>query len=284
MEALRFYAKNSSSGHSFLITGQDERSVTILAEWFSRRAVCTSDGPEPCGSCSGCASVLRNDQQFVLTPERDDRGKYSIAAIRAIRANLQLLPAGTTQRVVFIPDAENLSLAAANALLKILEEPGIRCRFVLASTQPLHVPATVRSRTVRVFVQPVPIARMQEVLHQGGIAVGDVALLTKVFPGQLSRAWECAHSPESLTAVKQYDRMATALLNSALAERLHVVDVLLPGKTDAGQTRAVLGNFLACFAKHVPKTHLAHVLNTCRTLRTNANPRLALESLFLSTL
>jgi len=138
--------------HACLISAQtDERAMEKALE-LAAAAVCTGQGKKPCGLCRGCRKVSQGIHPDVQVVRRlaDDKGKLKkeilIEQIRALSADVWILPNEAERKVYIISEAEKMNTAAQNAALKLLEEPPLGAIFLLCTTNTARFLPTVRSR------------------------------------------------------------------------------------------------------------------------------------------
>ena len=135
-------------GHAYLFTGCRGCGKTTSAKVLSRAVNCLNpkDG-EPCNECSICKAALEGSLTDIV--EMDAASNNSVDDIRAIRDEVNFLPTVAKYRVYIIDEVHMLSPGAFNALLKTLEEPPKHVKFILATTEPQKLPATILSRCQR---------------------------------------------------------------------------------------------------------------------------------------
>jgi DNA polymerase III subunit delta' len=141
-------------GHAPLISGPLGVGKRQLGEWLVRRILClTPAGEDPCGSCRSCELIEAGTHpDFFRVEIPEDKKEIPVDSIRDLTASLNLTPSIGSRRVGLIVVAEAMTTAAANALLKTLEEPSSEAWLVLISHSPGRLPATIRSRC-----QPLPV-------------------------------------------------------------------------------------------------------------------------------
>ncbi len=134
--------------HAYLFCGTRGTGKTSTAKIFSRAVNCENpqDG-EPCNECPTCRGIL--DGSILDVYEMDAASNRGVENIREIRDEVVYTPAGCTYKVYIIDEVHMLTTEAFNALLKTLEEPPKHALFILATTEPHKVPATVLSRCQR---------------------------------------------------------------------------------------------------------------------------------------
>ncbi|KAA8735655.1 DNA polymerase III subunit delta' [Acinetobacter qingfengensis] len=161
-------------GHGLLFYGKQGCGKQQFAAYFAKWLLCSHKTPQgACGQCNHCAwfAAGTHPQLKIIQAEFDEK-KQSYAAIkidqiREIADFVQQKVEGW--RVVLLYPAENLNIAAANALLKTLEEPGDRIVLILMSDAMLRLPATIRSRVQQYALDRVTTQQAQDYLQQQGI-------------------------------------------------------------------------------------------------------------------
>ena len=135
-------------GHAYLFNGGRGTGKTSAAKILARAINCLNpkDG-EPCNECEICKAILNNSLTDIV--EMDAASNNSVEDIRQIRDEVNFLPTKAKYRVYIIDEVHMLSTGAFNALLKTLEEPPQHVKFILATTEPQKLPATILSRCQR---------------------------------------------------------------------------------------------------------------------------------------
>ena len=166
-------------GHAYLFNGGRGTGKTTAAKIFARAINCLNpkDG-EPCNECEICKAILSGSLTDVV--EMDAASNNSVEDIRAIRDEVNFLPTLAKYRVYIIDEVHMLSTGAFNALLKTLEEPPAHVKFILATTEPQKLPATILSRCQRFDFKRVSnndiVKRLEIVCKQAGIEITEDAL------------------------------------------------------------------------------------------------------------
>ncbi len=147
-QTLKNQVKANRVGHAYLFTGSRGCGKTSSAKVLARAINCLHpvDG-EPCNECEICKAAL--DGTLTDIVEMDAASNNGVDDIRAIRDEVNFLPTVAKYRVYIIDEVHMLSQGAFNALLKTLEEPPAHVKFILATTEPQKLPATILSRCQR---------------------------------------------------------------------------------------------------------------------------------------
>lgn len=135
-------------GHAYLFNGGRGTGKTSSAKILARAINCQNphDG-EPCNECEICKEAINGSLTDIV--EMDAASNNSVEDIRSIKEEVNFLPTKAKYRVYIIDEVHMLSTGAFNALLKTLEEPPEHVKFILATTEPQKLPATILSRCQR---------------------------------------------------------------------------------------------------------------------------------------
>lgn len=175
--------KNSvSSGriaHAYLFSGMRGTGKTTTAKILARAVNCLSlQNGEPCNECEICRSILSGTMLDVV--EIDAASNNSVDNVREIRDEVNYCPSRAKYKVYIVDEVHMLSTGAFNALLKTLEEPPAHVIFILATTEPHKLPATILSRCQRYDFRRVSeqdiIKRLEKIATQGNVKLEKEAL------------------------------------------------------------------------------------------------------------
>ena len=139
---------NQQLHHAYLFSGPHGTGKTSLARIFAKCLNCkTGITPSPCSTCSACVSIVQG--QCVDFIEIDAASRTKVEDTRELLNNIHYLPTADRYMIYLIDEVHMLSNHSFNALLKTLEEPPEHVVFLLATTDPQRLPATVRSRCLQ---------------------------------------------------------------------------------------------------------------------------------------
>ena len=166
-------------GHAYLFNGGRGTGKTSSAKIFARAINClNSTNGEPCNECEICRAML--DGSLTDVVEMDAASNNSVEDIRGIREEVNFLPTLAKYRIYIIDEVHMLSTGAFNALLKTLEEPPEHVKFILATTEPQKLPATILSRCQRFDFKKIRvediIKRLKVICEESKIKTTDEAL------------------------------------------------------------------------------------------------------------
>ncbi|WP_261303095.1 DNA polymerase III subunit gamma/tau [Paenibacillus andongensis] len=165
--------------HAYLFNGPRGTGKTSTAKILAKAINCLN-GPseEPCNACSACERITEGAVMDVV--EIDAASNRGVEEIRDIRDKVKYAPTEVRQKVYIIDEVHMLTTEAFNALLKTLEEPPAHVMFILATTEPHKIPATIISRCQRFDFRRVSmedqVQRLQYICDQEQISVSEEAL------------------------------------------------------------------------------------------------------------
>jgi DNA polymerase-3 subunit gamma/tau len=236
VRALRSAVRDDRVSHAYLFSGPRGTGKTSSARILAKALNCEApvDG-EPCGVCTSCVEITQGSSLNVH--ELDAASNNGVDAMRDLVAHAGL---GTPGRwkVYIVDEVHMLSTAAANALLKTLEEPPSHVVFVLATTDPQKVPPTIRSRTQHLEFRLLGAETLHDLLEsineEAGLDVDEQALEAAVRRGRGS-------ARDALSALDQV--VASGSADAARPELAAVIDALADG--DVGRVLVALSALLA---------------------------------------
>lgn len=303
IDYFRRALKRGTLAHAYLLYGPEQVGKFTLVQAVAQALWCEKKKilNETCGQCSACQAIEKNihPRVIVLSPERaiveekkEKRKEIAIGDIRELRRQFSFaLPAGEW-RVALIDRAEKMSQEAANALLKLLEEPGERTLFFLITAHKELLLPTIVSRTQSIRFSPLPQDLLLQLLNpreRAGEMAKEMLWYAAGRPGIISNL---INEAEKLEHERVFAKAFLAALRGGIPESFrfsekHAEDEAARKKTygyimrylrDQLHKTAAAGN--TAVAERIKKVErIATLLET-----TNVNARLALDVMFLEAL
>ena len=179
VKTLKNVIKNDKLSHAYLFTGPRGTGKTSSAKLFAKAINCLNnkDG-DACNECENCKSFNNNSNPDII--EIDAASNNGVDEIREIKNKVSLVPSMSKYKVYIIDEVHMLSIGAFNALLKTLEEPPEYIIFILATTEPQKIPATIISRCQRFDFKSISHDKMKQclenIISKENISIDDGAI------------------------------------------------------------------------------------------------------------
>jgi len=287
--------------HALLFLGPPGVGKSLVARRLAARIACSADAAAPCGECAGCRQVVAGSHPDLLQIGAPDRAvgrketrkkEIGIDQAREVKRFAQLAAIRAPRKMTIIDDADRLSLAAQNALLKTLEEPPGQALLVLIAASAGALLPTVRSRCQRVAFAPLTPEEVRAALLDSGLAAEEAAALLASAEGSPGRAlslraaWQEADRAEVLGLLAALDsgRYGSVLamsksLGKTEQETAARLDGLFGACRDAALDAAAAGDAAALAGALRRGEAVAEAQQTLR--RRNPNRALLTEALAL---
>ena len=186
---LRSLAEAERLHHCLLFEGPEGVGKAASALWLAQVVNCAAENTaRPCGTCWSCRQIPKGQHPDIICVGLDPGKATAIISVdqaREVLQQLSLRPFHARHRFVIIDPMDAMTSAAANAMLKTLEEPPAATGFVLISSAAASLLPTVRSRCQRIRFAPVPLTELTAWLERRGVAdAEEVARLAEGCPGR----------------------------------------------------------------------------------------------------
>ncbi len=241
--------------HALLFAGPPGIGKALLARRLAARVACAA-AAAPCGECNGCRQIAAGSHPdlLLISPPQSSSGKESrqkeigVEQARALKRFAQLRALSARRKVAIIDDAERLSLAAQNALLKTLEEPPGLALIMLITATPGSLLTTVRSRCHRIAFRPLARAEVADALIAAGVPPGEVEGLVDMADGSPGHALAWRGLGQDTARGDVSGRLA-ALRGGRYASVLAMSAAL--GRTEAETAARLEGLLATCHAEGI---------------------------------
>lgn len=200
-QALLTMAQSGRLPHALLIEGREGAGKTHFARLAAAAALCLGE-PKPCGTCKACAKVLADIHPDVeLYTGSGASRSFHIEAVREIRAGAHILPTEGEKRIYILKNAQNMTVQAQNALLKLIEEPPAHTMFILTAPSRHALLPTIVSRVAVISLQPITaqecLAAIQKL--RPGLPMADYTAAAEEAQGSIGTALSYLDMPKRLT-------------------------------------------------------------------------------------
>ncbi len=213
VDFLRRSIGGGRAAHAYLLSGPSSVGKSLLALRIAQGMNCDTGGPDPCLACRSCRRIERGNHPDVriagmttqaagLKPDEAARQKeLKIDTVREWLADINLRPYEARRRVFILHDAERLTDAASNAMLKTLEEPPPYATLLLVAHTAGALLPTIVSRCQPIKLRPIPRAAVAAALRERyNLAAGDAELLAAWSGGRVGWALRMAEAPDEIAA------------------------------------------------------------------------------------
>ena len=221
---------NQSLAHFYIFAGGGDLGKSTLANYFARSILCQSfidnRGYLPCGECISCQQKNHND--IISIKREEDKQNISIEQVRGFIKQMNLGSFGGKYKIGIIKEAEKLSIEAANALLKILEEPKPGVILILLTSFVDELPDTIISRGQTLYFKPASTDFIYDYLVNNYKAPRDFSRkLARLSAGSPAMAVKYFEDKEFLNDYKEDISALIKLITSDMGEKFVVIEELL---------------------------------------------------------
>ena len=190
---LRLMQQEDRLPHAMLFCGMEGVGKSLAAEALAASLLCQEPvEAEGCGHCAACRALAAGTHPdfFALQPESTTKAAptIKIEAVRQLQADIARIPLLSSRRVVIIQEADKMNEAAANCLLKTIEEPTGQAVFILITSRPAALLDTIISRCMRVEFGILQQNELLEILSRQGIEESEAQRLAYIADGSVTRA------------------------------------------------------------------------------------------------
>lgn len=226
-QQLQYLQKQIVSGrinHAYLFIGRKNLDLIKIVTQFIKAVVCTNNEIKPCGKCSNCRDVNKKKYSDLIyvSPLKNN---ISVSQIRQLKLSLSKKPWFEKWQIAIIEEANTLNIQAANALLKILEEPAKMQILILIVDDMNYLPKTILSRCQKIQFLPVPIKVILKYLQDNDYQKEDYQLLTKIFAGYPEKIIkELKKENSEKKYLNTYSTLTALLLMPNITKKINLLD------------------------------------------------------------
>ncbi|MCB9460455.1 MAG: hypothetical protein H6670_12455 [Anaerolineaceae bacterium] len=313
VDFLRKSMAHRRTRHAYLLLGPQNIGKTQLAHAYAMTLMCEheDEAARPCMQCASCKRVISGNHPDMLYSHTDDNtGALRIDAIRDVMRMIALKPFSSRYRIAVFEDFDNARPQAQDALLKTLEEPPPHAVILLLAQSTEHIMTTITSRCQMLRLRPAPGEVVREVLRMHGATDDHADLIARLSNGRIGWALQALQDDSILADRDQMLDMLRDAIQGNRAAKFAIADEL--AKLPKPSVRYILETWQTYWrdlllltenspvkpcnsdrrteleqvvVRMLPEDALKALMATrellLRTLNTNANVRLALETMFL---
>jgi DNA polymerase-3 subunit delta' len=228
--------------HAYLFIGPEQVGKRTVALEFARALMCEHSDDRPCHACRSCRLVDHGNHPDVavagVTAHGQDGGPMLIDGIRSLRQDANFMPMMGAWRVCVVR-VDGIAEGAADAMLKMLEDPPPRVVYILLARDPSSLPETIVSRCRTVAFAPVATSLIDSELRAKGASEADAKAIAQASFGAVGWALMAAGDPERL--VDRQDRVEAARewLASDIQRRMAMAEGLAASSRQPSEARGL---------------------------------------------
>ena len=214
--------------HCIILSGEEGIGKRMAADAFAQTLLCENrEGMEPCGKCHSCQQFAGGNHPDVLYPSHEKPATFGVDDVReGIVKDILIKPYASKWKVYIVDEAQKLTAAAQNALLKTIEEPPAYGIILLLTTNASGLLETIRSRSVVLSMKPVTREDFEKKLRAEGVEEEKLEQLYRFTQGNIGKALKLSSSEDFSELVDLMMRLLRGAGNMSFAELLECIALL----------------------------------------------------------
>lgn len=190
--------RTSHVSHGYILSGEDGMGKKMIARSFAKLLLCEDPekGDTPCGKCHSCLQFASGNHPDVIYLKHEKPNVIGVDDIRNLNEDIIIKPYSSAYKIYIVDEAETMTVAAQNALLKTLEEPPIYAVILLLTTNGANFLQTILSRCVILNLKQIPEEEVERVLREQGIPEKRIQPILKLCRGNIGKAKKMAESDD----------------------------------------------------------------------------------------
>lgn len=255
MQRFSRLSANHRLAHAYLLVGPQDSGKTQTALSLAQLVNCESETSKPCGECAACRKIASGNHPDVHVIGNDEMDSIKIEEIRFLLSRAQLMAYEAKTKVFIIRNIELMTLEAANALLKTLEEPAANTLMILTTSVPEANLDTIKSRCHIIKFFPSSVDRIAQLLMDEGVSTQDARFLAVYSEGCLGKTRKLMKQEIITRRRKVLDEMLLNRNNDSFLKELS------SDPQESSQALRLLLSFfrdVILFKSGVPKAALVH--------------------------
>lgn len=222
---LKKFKKNNKINASFLLVGPEGTGKFTSAKWFASLINCEKNNEESCGNCSSCEKIEKNSHPDIFIISTDEE-HLKIDQFRKMKKDIIYKPYEGKFKVFIIRDAQKMQEAAANSILKIIEEPPKDTVIILTATGISGMLPTIVSRCQKIHFNLVGKNKIIEILKRNEVPPDKTLTISSCSGGSLKKALELAGDDAFWNTREKIHEFANSIHKLNLYEALEAAELI----------------------------------------------------------
>lgn len=228
IKSLQNSIANDRVSHAYIINSEDEMSRSMISNTFAKTLMCLKEGVEPCNECASCRGYEHGNSVDVIQIDKEDKSSIGIETIRTkLVSDIEIRPYQSRYKIYMIKEADTMTEAAQNAILKTIEEPHQYAIILLESSNYKNFLTTILSRCRLIELKPITNKEMHEhIVNNTNIKKENVDMYLAYAQGNLSKFDEMTNKEEFIEFRNEIIRMTKLFLKLDIENMVEIKNFL----------------------------------------------------------